>query len=77
MFLLTEFQAVIKELCEHRKMTKSWVLVFSEFVVLSEVRQRTDNQGRKYCVQGENRLCVSPEVGRCEADASGDKCHRE
>lgn len=58
------------ELCEHRKMIESWVLVFSEFVVLSEVRQRTDNQGRKYCAQGENRLCVSPEVGR-RADALG------
>ena len=55
MFLLTEFEAVIKELCEHRKMTKSWVLVFNEFVVLSEVRQRIDNQGRKYCAQGKNR----------------------
>lgn len=67
MFLLTEFEAVIKELCEHRKMTKSWVLVFNEFVVLSEVRQRIDNQGRKYCAQGKNRQCVLPEVGRCES----------
>ena len=40
---------MIKEMCEHKKMTKSWVLVFNEFVVLAEDRHRTDKQGRQYC----------------------------
>lgn len=77
MFLLTEFEAVIKELCEHRKMTKSWVLVFNEFVVLSEVRQRTDNQGRSIVHKVKIGSVCYLRLGGVRAGASRDNCHRE